>query len=273
MEMRYDGHGNQIESAFFQGDGKTAAWHQDGYHRMEQQYDEHDNEKELAYFGPKGRPVETTKGFHKRTRGYDKLGYLNAEAYFDRDGRPVVPLWTSYHRWTARLDENGNRIEEAFFGAGAKPMLYKNAYHKRKMEYGPRGNMRVEVFFDRGNRPIAVRGVARWTCRYDDQNQIFDVEAFDIYDKPVPFLVTVTRVEPQSQAEELGLRKGDVLLAYDGRPVVNTYRLFRQRRSERPSDRPRKLLVRRQNKTFTFEVPPGKLGEIGINNRPAPGSR
>jgi hypothetical protein len=268
MKMKYDSRGNCIETAFCLADGQ-AALQKDGYQRMKQKYDDRDNEIEISFFGQSGRPVESKGGYQRRTRGYDELGYLNTETYFDRQGKAVVPLPIGYHRWTARLDENGNRTEETFFGADGKAMLYENAYHKRKMGYDPRSNIVAEAFFDREDRPIAVHGGARWTRQYDDENQIIDVAAFDVRNKPVPLEVTVTQVEPHGQAERLRLRKGDVLLVYDGRPVLNRYRLFQQRRAERPGSPPRKLVVRRQKKTFTVWLsrdPPG----CRVNERPAP---
>src|SRR5262249_13398373 len=73
-----------------------------------------------AGFDAEGRPMRTSDGSHSCLWHFDSQWskYL-AEAYFGLDGKPCLHK-DGYHRWTARYDERGNRIEEAYFGGDEK---------------------------------------------------------------------------------------------------------------------------------------------------------
>lgn len=72
--------------------------------------------------------------------------------------------------------------------------------------------------------------------------------------------VVVIQISPGGQADRLGLRVGDVLVRYQGKPVQNSARFFHGRRAERPGGKPRSLEVVRQGKTLALAIAPGLLG-------------
>jgi S1-C subfamily serine protease len=72
--------------------------------------------------------------------------------------------------------------------------------------------------------------------------------------------VVVVKVVPGSQAQRLGLKAGDVLVRYDGRPVSQAGLFIRGRQAESKGDPPRSLVVQRQERLFILQVSPGLLG-------------
>jgi hypothetical protein len=61
----------------------------------------------------------------------------------------------------------------------------------------------------------------------------------------------------------MGIKVGDVLTYYDGKPVRDFLHFINQRSAE-PSDGPAKeLRIRRNGKMLAFQIPPGKMG-VGL---------
>jgi S1-C subfamily serine protease len=105
---------------------------------------------------------------------------------------------------------------------------------------------------------LTRRGYARYTQAYDKEGQPARRTYYDLAGKPVPTQVVVVRLAPGGQAERLGLKPGDVLLRYDGRPVAQAHLFLQSRQAE--GSPPRPLAVQRKDRTLTVEVPPGPLG-------------
>ncbi len=74
------------------------------------------------------------------------------------------------------------------------------------------------------------------------------------------FQVIATKLFPNSQAEQLGIKVGDIFTHYDNKPVLDRNR-FIYGRSKEPADGPAKeLKVLREGKELVFKVKPGKIG-------------
>jgi S1-C subfamily serine protease len=86
---------------------------------------------------------------------------------------------------------------------------------------------------------------------------------FDVERRPVPVEVFIAEVEP-GPGEQAGLKKDDVLLRYDGKPVQNLYEFATWRQSETPSVR--ELVVRREGKEVPLRIAGGRLG-IAFSDR------
>jgi len=80
---------------------------------------------------------------------------------------------------------------------------------------------------------------------------------------PVVTHPKILEITPQSRAEELGLRVGDIIESYAGKPVFLVQELVDL--ITRPGEETRRIDLLRQGHRLTFEAPPGKLGmRIGL---------
>src|SRR5262249_3975138 len=224
---RYDGRGQLVERSFFGTDGEPCL-HADGYARFTSRYDGRGHLVEEAFFGPDGEPVLHREGYHKRTQKFDERGYRSEVAYYGTKGEPVLHR-DGCARTTVKYDERGNKLEQSYFGPDGRPMRYKEGY-------------------------------ARFTIRYDRDGNAVDSAYFDVDGRELRTQVRVNYLVAGGQGARLGLRPGDVLVSYDGQPVTNLYRFLARRRAERPTDKPRPLVLLRGGKRLTVHVSPGLLG-------------
>lgn len=75
-----------------------------------------------------------------------------------------------------------------------------------------------------------------------------------------PTEVVVSEVAGRSVADRLGLRAGDVLLSYNGKPLSRNWELGTLHADMRRDDPPASLIVRRGQELLAFELQPGRLG-------------
>src|SRR5205807_658302 len=121
--------------------------------------------------------------------------------------------------------------------------------------------VREVIYRDDSGQPVRTPdGYARFTVAYDSKGRPTGHTYYDQDGKQVSTRVVVVRVAPGSQGQRLGLLPGDILLRYDGQPVTQTDAFIRGRQAESKTDRPRPLVVRRKDRTFTIQVSPGLLG-------------
>jgi len=118
---------------------------------------------------------------------------------------------------------------------------------------------------------------AQLPTEYDNENEeelsqhrqaVF--AALNIHKAPEPLCqqVQVTTVEPGSPAAALGLRVGDVLSLYNGKPVP-TVRAFDQARQKPNRSRAQILTVLRDGQALNFTLPDGDIG-IKLNDTDVP---
>jgi len=72
--------------------------------------------------------------------------------------------------------------------------------------------------------------------------------------------IEVISVSPDSQAERIGLKVGDILTHYDGHPVFSTNFFTSERDAEPMHGTARELNILRGKQELTFKISPGKLG-------------
>jgi S1-C subfamily serine protease len=101
-------------------------------------------------------------------------------------------------------------------------------------------------------------GYARLKLVYRDGAWV-DSRAFDTADKEVLLAVVVRAVKRESEAEALGLKKGDVLLAYSGSRVRSVAWLRAQQGPPGKDAVPGELEVQRGQKRFKVKAEPGKI--------------
>jgi S1-C subfamily serine protease len=186
-----------------------------------------------------GKPALSKDGYAKLTQVHDDRGNLTQQVYFGVDGKPALHK-DGYARYTAAYDGHGNQVEVAYFGADGKPTLHKDGYAGFKARYDERGNQTKKTF-------LGVDG------------------------KPVRTHVVIAAVAAGSQGQRAGLLAGDVLLAYDGKPVVSVDRFVRAvgQRASAGKPGPVSLRVRRKGKERDFALAPGLLG-VTLEDRVVP---
>lgn len=84
-----------------------------------------------------------------------------------------------------------------------------------------------------------------------------------------PEEVVVTGVESNSQSERLGLKKWDVLVAYDGQSFHSPQRLRDLIQLQQNGGRAVELVVIRADELLVFNVDPGRLGVLMRAQRPS----
>jgi S1-C subfamily serine protease len=119
---------------------------------------------------------------------------------------------------------------------------------------------REVLFCDDAGRPVLTRrGYSRYRQAYDEGRPA-KRSYYDLAGKSVSTHVVVMKVAPGSQAQRLGLKAGDVLVRYDGRPVLQAGLFIRGRQAESKTAPPRSLVVQRQERLMILQVSPGLLG-------------
>ncbi len=233
---KLDVHGRVVESAYFTADGKPAL-HPNGFHRWTAKYDARGRQTEMRFFGPDGRPARHEDGSYGWVKTYDDRGRAVAVACLGPDGKQA--LWKrGHHRRTLRYDDRGNVIEEAYFGLDGKPVRLTTGY-------------------------------ARLAWTYDAHDRQTDMRAFDTDGKPVALHLVVAAVMPGGRAERVGLRVGDVLTAFAGRPVAS-YAGFHYLRLSGPSGaEARPLEILRRGKKLTLAVTANTL-DCTLESRAGP---
>ena len=125
--------------------------------------------------------------------------------------------------------------------------------------YDIRGNEIEESYLDETGRPsLNPNGIARWTAKYSESNDIIDKTYFDQVGKPAAVEVYLEEVKPSGEAQKAGLAAGDVLVSYDGKAIRNDAEFTT--RVKAPGNSPRELVVLRRRLRLNFEVQPGLLG-------------
>jgi C-terminal processing protease CtpA/Prc len=124
-----------------------------------------------------------------------------------------------------------------------------------------------EAYFEETGNSTAKNGVARWTAKYDEGNNLADITYFDRDGKPTAAEIYIIEVLPGTQAKEAGLIDGDVLVSYDGKAVRTQAEMAAWVRT--PGDTLRELVVSRSGLRISFNMKPGLMG-ILMGTRAAP---
>jgi hypothetical protein len=288
---KYDERDNRIEVATFDEGGKLTQ-RKEGYARFTANYDDRGNQIATAYFDEKGDPVRSNEGMARFTASYDDRGNRIAAAYFDEKGGPVRSndgfarfragydnrnncVWIEYYdvdskpclskyglaKGTTKFDDDSHRIQQALFDLSGKSTV---------KSYDIRGNEIEETYLDERGRPsLNQNGIARWTAKYSESNDIIDKTYFDQVGKPATVEVYLEKVEQGGEAQKAGLVAGDVLVSYDGKAIRNDAELTTW--VKRPGNSPRELVLLRGRHRLTFEVKPGLLGvQLRVRAVPSP---
>ena len=255
---KYDEHGNQVEWACFGLRDEPAIDQSLGNHMFKITYDELGNEIAREMCGVDGKLCLVKNGFAKTTAKYDERGNPVEWAFFGLYGEPTIDQIWGYHILRAAYDERGYRISGECAGIDGKPRVAKTGYAKFTAKFDERGRQIEEAWFDESGKPIAKNGVAKWDTNFDGKGNATMVWYFDRNGKRTDGQVYADEVIAGGQAAAAGLLAGDMLISYDGRPIIYMPELIAWVRV--PGGASRELVVSRGGRCIRFRMKPGLMG-------------
>ena len=124
-------------------------------------------------------------------------------------------------------------------------------------------------YFDANDVPArSANGYVRIKYSYDDLGRETKREFFDIDGAPVFTRVTIVKVDPDSKSQRVGLQAGDMIIAYDGQEVADTWRFHELELTS--GERGRQLTIERAGKSLILDVSAGRLTGIETNDKVSP---
>jgi YD repeat-containing protein len=265
VKQEYDQQGNRIERAYLDEHDRPAR-HTEGNVRWTARYDERGNEIERNFFDEQGRLVRLKDGYAQIRSKYNQRGDLIEQTFFDENGRPALHKW-GYAKLQQKYDELGRVIMVAYTGLDGAPVVHlKYGYAMVRLAYDSNGKLSQGSYFGANGRPgRGSYGYAKLKLVYDDLQREIARTYLDGNDNPVRTQVAVIEVEPNSKAQRLGLREGDIILAYDGDEVANL-REFEDQETAR-GERQRELKILRNGNEFNIQVDPGRVLGLDYNDK------
>jgi YD repeat-containing protein len=267
FRTRLDPCGRRIETRYFGPDGKPTL-SQGGIARIAMSYDARGNKIEEANYGLCGEPKLNWHGVARTRLVYDLHGNQVAEYYLDASGKPMRCIH-NVARWVATHDNRGNVLTTRYFGLDGRPTFHVNGYALVKRGYDSRGNKTSEAYYDASGKRIPSRrsGYARASWTYDNRGVRVDAAYWDAGGRPLRPRVVITSVEPRSPARAAGLRAGDILEDFAGKPVSNAARFMQARSGERQNISHWQVAIRRKGRRFVLSLPPGWFERVTMEDR------
>ncbi len=246
VRWKYDARGHAVEEAHFAGDGAPAAT-ADGWATLRTKVDPWGRAVEQSAFGADAAPVAARDGWTKLRLRWDEQGRLAQRDLLGPDGKPVVGR-AGWATAVWRYDRFGDAVEERFFGADGKPMADAAGAAGRLTAFDDDGKPAHRVDFDLHDQAIAGVGRAptgtfAWT-REGGRYGFLDGSGRAIGDQRIAaelasradalragFAAERFRAAHPGTLASRGvlllacpgdcgpLRPGDLLLAFDGRPL------------------------------------------------------
>jgi YD repeat-containing protein len=241
-KMKRDEHGNVVEKLFFE-EGKQTG-------RVTREFDEQGNVTLAVYHDSNDRITE------KEISRYKDGDRIIEHRLLTGDDQPLHELEGTPERRTGysleRFEWDANGLETALVQEG----FLEKPYTAQRQEFDGRGRISHLVNLDsKGNRVNNAQGWADVEFVYGSQSQWSGRRFFTADRQPVPEVVTIGEVQPDGPAERAGLKPGDVLRSYDGKPINSSfdYATFREQDAGEATDK--ELIVARDGK----DLPPVKL--------------
>ena len=278
IRHKYNDRGNPIEEACLGEDEKLHVG-PEGYAKASFEYI--DGKATAVSFLDETEKLRVSKfGCANARIKYDNRGNLLEKACFGEDGK--LRLWPEgYAMFRDQYDDHNRRIEEAYFGGDEKPVVAPNlGYAIRRNKYDERGELIETRYFGAdgaltdSSGPAVVEKRAEIVAR-DKKNELLarcqndEIDGFfklprecsDGAGRPLvshPAILDVPPRVPESPAQELGLRAGDIIEAYDGKQVFTPTDLSKL--TGLSGEGGRRIDVVREGRPLVFEAPAGRLG-------------
>jgi hypothetical protein len=179
---------------------------------------------------------------------------------FSPDGRTLASGTEANRRGTVRLWEGGPAAQQVEVWYNPAETGYARAVYTMD----ERGRLIEVATFDGNGRPAAAStGQARTVITRSPEGQVTGRSYFDATGRELYEQFEIDGVIPRGPGEKLGLRAGDVLVAYNGRPITSVSRLATLEQQEpkegAEADARRPLVVRRAGEQHIFQAPAGRL--------------
>jgi hypothetical protein len=277
LRLAYDERGNKVRVSIFAADGKPCL-SGDGYAGFKIAYDERGNQAGQFYFGIDGKPCADRGGIAGWTNLYDERGNKTAVSVFGVDGKPFA-IKDGYAGIAYAYDERGRTTSEAYLGVDGRPCLNNDGYAEVKFSYDGRGNTIEQAFFGLRGAPASAlsQGYHRIRKQFDPAGRLVDEAYVDRRGKPLtraevmanvaqaagragsggPKTLRIADVLPGGEADARGVRAGDIILRYAGRPMTSTQALVVE--LIKPGTQLRELVLLRKGREITLRVAPGPL--------------
>jgi hypothetical protein len=184
LDLSWTEEGYEARVRYLDRNGSAAT--NDGHvYGMRQEHDARGLVVRQTWLDEQGRPV-----LHARTHvassilTYDEDGNRIEEAYFDAAGRPCLS-WNGFHKIAVQYDERGNPVGEAYFDTNGKPCLHRQGFYRGRGRYDERGNRVEETLFDEKDRPCLNKsGVHKLTASYDEHGNGVEQASFGTAGRP-----------------------------------------------------------------------------------------
>jgi hypothetical protein len=275
--FKYDGEGRQIERAYFGADGKPEIHPTEGYHLRRTQYDRNGNEIEEAFYDTDGKRLVGPAGYAAMRNKFDDFGRKTEISFHGADGKLHAPQPYGYAAKRMQYDADGKLMEEDFLGEDGAPQDQAMGFAFARLGYDRQRRVAEIGYFGRDHAPTSLgagfakirreivlldeNGALKARCPdrdIHDPEEELPEGCRDLAGRPLTTHPIIRWVEPGNIAERLGLRAGDVILAYDGAAVATPKELIDL--TAKPGRGERRIDIVRQGRSLSVMAPPGKIG-------------
>ncbi|MBT3219101.1 MAG: serine/threonine protein kinase [Proteobacteria bacterium] len=145
----------------------------DGYASLKTEADHFGRIVTTSYLNAEGKPTANIHGIASETVTWEASGYQQDQRFFDVDGHQVSSSESGFHRTVWTRDAMGFVLEESFFDANDKPVLYQS-YATRKIKRDKWGNAIDIRFFGLKGEPVLAGSIeaARWLQTFDSRGRV-----------------------------------------------------------------------------------------------------
>jgi tRNA A-37 threonylcarbamoyl transferase component Bud32 len=232
-----------------------------GYYAKADRYDAAGKLVETRFQDARGELVRGPLGFARQVVTSDAAQRSTKIEYFDERNRPARhPDGNS--AYIAYFDESGSRlIKDELTGFEAA-----RGYHRRTASYDAARRVVEYAYFDAdGKLVMSPQGFARVQCQYEESGALKHVTYFGADGRTLKGTpaVTIVQVLPETPAQRLGLKAGDVLKSYNGLRLDSQCVLMNEQDRIKNQPGPIAIEVERDGKPLgKLEAPVGKLGIV-----------
>jgi hypothetical protein len=260
----FDDHGNLIQTELFDENDRPTI-NKDGDHKTVGRFNERDRLIEIAHFDTGNRPRLDRDGVHKSVYAVDAFGNRTDVKHFGVDGNLKGNRQGIAHV-VARFDEHGRRIETAFFNEKDEPAVDAEGDHRWTAKYDEFGRRSDAAYFDKLDLAHAhPNGVHRWHAVFDDRGKRISLAEYDAKNRKLKSEVVAASVSVDGAGATAGIRRGDVLLRFDGKLVEDAVRFHREVDELRGEDGPHEMLLLRDGTAISVHLPNRFFGATFVN--------
>lgn len=227
------------------------------------------------------RFINKENHLHTRISTNDANGYTIKVIHKNEKGE-FLKLNGNVVGWTIINDKNGNPISMKFIDKDENYCPDQFGVWEKKAKYNSSGQV-IRVTFHDNNSSICVNDkyVAGFDIEYDNEGNQKTYE-LDKKLNRIPLCVLVTEVLPNSEADRVGIKVGDIIVKYNNVTVSSTNGFIKlvestellnmedpfESNNEANSEK-LSIIINRKGTTKEYKVKPGKIG-VRIGNEPLP---